>query len=79
MSLPERPIISWPWNRTLGQDRLAAARLAHDAEGLAALELERHAVDGAHQAARGPEPRLEVGDLDDGTGVALVELDLRFD
>ena len=61
-----RSIISWPSNRTdpvrstlraveqahdrAGQHRLARARLADDAERLAAVERERHAVDGAHRA-----------------------------
>ena len=46
--------------------RLAAARFAHDAQRLAARQVERHAVDGAHDAVEGVELRLEVADLEDG-------------
>ena len=41
---------------------LPRARLADDAERLAAVERERHAVDGAHEAAVGLEVGLDVGD-----------------
>ncbi len=44
------------------QDRLARAGLAHDAERLAAVEAERHTVDGTHGAALGAEVRLEIDD-----------------
>ena len=45
-----------------GQDRLARARLAHDAEGLAAVEAEGHAVHRSHGSPLGQEVRLEVDD-----------------
>ena len=38
------------------EDGLARARLAHDAERLAPLEREAHAVDGPHGAAWRVEP-----------------------
>ena len=44
------------------QDRLARAGLADHAEGLAPVEAERDAVDGADRAALGAEVRLEVDD-----------------
>jgi hypothetical protein len=42
---------------------LAAARFAHDAQGLAALQCVGHAVDGAHRADRREEMRLQIFDL----------------
>ena len=42
---------------------LAAARFAHDAQGLAALQRIGHAVDRAHRADRREEVRLEILDL----------------
>ena len=45
-----------------GQDRLARAGLADDAERAAPLEGEAHAVDGAHRARLGEEVGLEVLD-----------------
>ena len=50
-----------------GEHRLARARLADDAERLAPLERERHAVDRAHEAAVGLEVRLDVVDLEQRT------------
>src|SRR5215217_1772830 len=45
--------------------RLAAARLADDAERLAGFEVERDAVDGAHDAVAGEEMGREVADLEE--------------
>ena len=45
-----------------GRHRLAAARLADDADGLALLEVEAHAVDRVHDALAGEEVRLEIAD-----------------
>src|SRR5277367_361048 len=45
--------------------RLAAAGFAHDAQGLAARELERHAVDRAHDAVQRVELRVQVADFED--------------
>ena len=52
-----------PHERERGH-RLATAGLAHDAEGLAGGELERHAVDRVHHTVAGEELRLEVFDLE---------------
>jgi hypothetical protein len=46
-------------------DRLAAARLADDAQRLAGADVERHAVDGTHDAVEGEELRLQVADFED--------------
>src|SRR5207244_8737061 len=48
-----------------GGHALAAARLAHDAEGLARIEVEADAVDRLHHAVVGEELRLQVLDLED--------------
>ena len=47
-----------------GQHGLARARLAHDAERLALVEGERHALDGLQRAAAGGEGDVEVLDLE---------------
>ena len=47
-----------------GQDGLARAGLADDAEGPPPVELDRHAVDGAHRAPLGVEVGLEVDHLE---------------
>ena len=49
-----------------GQHGLPGAGLAHDAQRLALLELERHALDGTQRAAAGGEGDLEVVDLQHG-------------
>ena len=56
-----------PHDRHCGH-ALARARLADDAEHLAALELERHAVDGAHDTVFGDEVDVEVVDLQEALG-----------
>ena len=48
-----------------GRDALAGAGLADDAEHLAALEIERHAVDRAHDSVFCPELDVEVVDLEE--------------
>ena len=53
------------------EDRLARAGLADDAERLPALERERHAVDGPHDAAWRLEVRAQVGDLEQRAGLGL--------
>src|SRR5262249_38713586 len=45
---------------------LARAGFAHDAERLAGMDLEAHAVDGAHRPVIGEELRLEVRNLEHG-------------
>src|SRR5713226_6121199 len=45
--------------------RLAAARFAYDAQGLAARQLERHAVDRAHHAVQRVELGVEISDFQD--------------
>ena len=54
----------------LRRDALAGAGLADDAEGLAALDGEGDAVDGADEAVLGGELDLEVADLEVGAGGA---------
>src|SRR5207237_7327286 len=49
---------------TEGGDRLAGARLAHDAQRLAPLDAERNPVDGPDQPVPGGELRAEVADLE---------------
>jgi hypothetical protein len=56
-----------PHDRQRG-DRLAAARLADDAERRAARHRERDAVDRAHRAPIGAELRDQVTDLQQGLG-----------
>src|SRR5205814_4858791 len=53
-------------------DRLAAARLADDAERLPALERERDAVDCVHLALARPEEGAEVVDLEQAHYASLV-------
>src|SRR2546423_6703376 len=48
----------------LGVHPLAAAGFAHDAEGLARIEVEADAVDRLHHAIVGEELRLQVLDLE---------------
>src|SRR5207244_5039301 len=49
-----------------GGHALAAARLAHDAEGFARIEVEADTVDRPHHAVVGEKLRLQVLDLEDG-------------
>src|SRR4029450_7933585 len=51
-----------------GGDRLAAAGLAHHAQRLALLDVQVHAVHGAHNAFVGEEVRLEVLDVQQALG-----------
>ena len=46
--------------------RLAAAQFAHDAQRLAGRQIERHAIDGAHDTVQRVELGVEVADLQDG-------------
>ena len=55
------------------QDRLARARLAHDAERLAPVEREADAVDGANRPERGEEVGLEVAHLEQRPGERPLE------
>src|SRR5713226_8281518 len=45
--------------------RLAATRFAHDAQGFAAIKLERHAIDRAHDAVQCVELRMEIANFQD--------------
>src|SRR5262249_57734519 len=49
-------------------DRLARARLAHDAERLPLVDEEADAIDGAHDALVGEEVRLESFDFEEPFG-----------
>src|SRR5262249_47463273 len=48
------------------RDALAAAGFADDRQGLAGLDLERHAVDRAHDTVAREEMGLEILDLENG-------------
>ena len=48
--------------------RLARAGFAHDGDDLAAIDVEAHALDGAHHPARGQEMHMQILDLEQGRG-----------
>ena len=52
------------------KDRLAAARLAHDAQPLAVLKRERHTVDGTHHTTGRDEVGSKIVDLEKGAAFA---------
>jgi hypothetical protein len=65
MNLPLGVALGEQAHDRAGQDGLAGAGLAHDAQRLAAVEGEADAVDRTHEAAVGSEVGVEIADLEE--------------